>query len=392
MEQQELEQLVGEAEARGGGLVLSVGQQPRAVLLTVERYNLLAGKSEQGSANISAVAVPNYQPGVPPKQLSRVLVTGGAGYIGAHTVRELIASGYVVTVLDDLSTGRRENVPDGVELVVGDCGDRELLRGLLARGFDACLHFAASLEVEESVRDPARYYEQNVVKTAALISELLNAGCTRFVLSSTAAVYGTPEQVPVPETARTRPDSPYGFSKLLAERTVRYFSDYAGLQAISLRYFNAAGCDPGAGISSTHRSHLIPLVLEAAAGLRPEVTVHGSDYPTHDGTGVRDYVHVSDLARAHVLALSNVGRLSPYRVYNIGTGRGYSVREVIATAAEVTGRMVPMVVGPRRPGDAAAIVADATAARTELGFEPRYSDLSTIVFHAWELFQKQLEL
>lgn len=384
MNPSELEELIRQAGERGGGLMLSVGGRPQAVVLTVERYNELLAVPQGAVASSEPAAEPPAQAG------QSVLVTGGAGYIGAHAVRELLSAGHRPVVLDNLSTGLREHVPDGVPFVEGDVADEALLGEVFSTfSIDAVMHFAASIEVEESVREPVRYLENNALGTARLLSAMERSNVRRIVLSSTAAVYA-PSEHPIAETDPTRPENPYGLSKLMAERLVHYYCRFSGFRGIVFRYFNAAGCDPKSGIASTHISHLMPIVLKVALGLNPSITVHGDDYATHDGTCVRDYVHVSDIARAHVLALGRLAQSpsenpgSTFELYNIGTGRGSSVREVVAAAAEVTGHMVPMEVGPRRQGDAPQLVADCRLAERELGFRATRSSLEGIVRDAWE--------
>jgi UDP-glucose-4-epimerase GalE len=318
----------------------------------------------------------------------RILVTGGAGYIGSHTVRQLVAGGHEVTVLDNLSNGHREAVPAD-RLVVGDLRDADAVSDLLTgRGIEAVVHFAAFTSVGESVADPDRYYANNLLGSLELLGCCRRAGVGRFVFSSTAAVYGVPERVPVTEAADLRPVNPYGNTKLAFERAL---ADYAAAYPFgycALRYFNASGAasDGGIGEDHTPETHLIPLVLQAATGRRPHVAVFGTDYPTPDGTCVRDYVHVDDLAAAHVLALGAIGPGSRL-VFNVGVGRGYSVREVIRTVEDVTGLTVPVVEGPRRAGDPPVLIADAAKLRAELGWRPRYDTLRPVVETAWRWHQ-----
>ena len=313
----------------------------------------------------------------------RVLVTGGAGYIGSHTVRLLLARGHDVTVLDSLVYGHRAAVPAD-RLVVGDMADPKVLDAALGRGADAVVHFAAFAYVGESVADPAKYYANNLVATLAVLDGCRRHGVQKFVFSSTCATYGVPTAVPITEAERQDPINPYGNTKLAVERAL---ADYAGAYPFgycALRYFNAAGASPDGTIGEDHdpETHLIPLVVAATTGKRPHVEVFGTDYPTPDGTCVRDYIHVDDLAEAHILALGKLGpgvRLK----YNVGTGRGYSVREVVRAVEEVTGLKVPVKEGPRRPGDPPELVADASKIRRELGWAPRYTDLRAIVETAW---------
>ena len=316
----------------------------------------------------------------------RVLVTGGAGYIGSHTVRLLVAGGHDVTVLDSLVYGHRAAVPEG-RLTVGDLSDPAVLDQVLP-GADAVVHFAAFAYVGESVRDPAKYYANNLVGSLALLDGCRRHGVQKLVFSSTCATYGVPDRVPITEDQTQAPVNPYGNTKLAFERAL---ADYAGAYPFgycALRYFNAAGASPDGGIGEDHdpETHLIPLVFEAATGKRPHVEVFGTDYPTPDGTCVRDYIHVDDLAAAHILALDKLGPGVGLR-YNVGTGRGYSVREVIRTAEAVTGLTVPVREGPRRPGDPPELVADAGKIRRELGWSPKYAELLPILETAWRWHQ-----
>lgn len=314
----------------------------------------------------------------------RILVTGGAGYIGSHTVRLLLAGGHEVTVYDNLDAGHKQAVP-AERLVVGDLRDIDHLDHLLVvNRIEAVVHFAAVAAVGESVTNPAKYYTNNLLYSLHLLDRCRRNGIGKFVFSSTAAVYGVPTEVPIPETAPLAPVNPYGNTKLAFERAL---ADYAGAYPFgycALRYFNAAGAaaDGSIGEDHTPETHLIPIVIQAATGKRPHVEIFGTDYPTPDGTCVRDYVHVDDLAAAHVLALA---KLTPGAklAYNVGLGRGYSVREVIRTVEEVTGKPVPVKEGPRRAGDPPALVARADAIRAELGWAPKFDDLKAIVESAW---------
>lgn len=313
-----------------------------------------------------------------------VLVTGGAGYIGAHTVRELARSGYEPVIYDDLSRGHREHV-EGYELIVGKVEDRESLsRALGSRKFDAVIHFAAESQVGESMTFPEKYFCRNVIGGLTLFSAMLEAGIKKLVLSSSAAVYGEPEKVPIPEDSPLAPTNPYGETKAMLERILDWYDKAYGFKSIRLRYFNAAGADPEGGIGEEHEpeTHLIPLVIRAAVTGEP-VKVFGTDYPTNDGTAVRDYIHVTDLARAHVLALEALERGEGSFAVNLGTGRGYSVMEVIKTVEKVTGRQVPYEIAPRRRGDPAVLVASSSKAEEWLGFELKHSSLEEIVGTAW---------
>lgn len=316
----------------------------------------------------------------------RVLVTGGAGYIGSHVVKALLTAGHEVVVVDNLRLGHREAVP-GVPLIQADLLDRPALDWLLATyPVEAALHFAALSQVGESQREPGRYAVNNVGGTATLLDALVAAGCRQFVFSSTAAVYGAPETQPITEEAPLEPTNTYGETKLFSERLLRRFEAAHGLRSVSLRYFNAAGADPGGELGEDHdpETHLIPLVLKAALGQREAVEIFGTDYPTPDGTCVRDYVHVTDLAEAHLLALGALAGGAATTSYNLGNGAGFSVREVLAVAERVTGRTLPVREGPRRPGDPPQLVASSARAEAELGWRPRFAALETIIGTAWE--------
>lgn len=317
----------------------------------------------------------------------KVLVTGGAGYIGSVTVETLLARGHEPIVLDDLSTGHRAAVPDGVPFVHGSVADADLVAyAVNDLGAEAALHFAAFSLVGESMTQPMKYFGNNTAGTLALLGSLTRWGVKRFVLSSTAAVYGTPSAVPIPETATLSPESVYGESKLLIERTLGWLARTTELGFAALRYFNAAGASALRGEDHRPESHLIPLTLQVAAGKREHIAVFGSDYPTPDGTAVRDYVHVLDLAEAHVLALEAL-QPSDARTYNLGNGRGYSVREVIDVCRKVTGADIPEVEAPRRAGDPPVLVADSSLARAELGWAPTREGLEEIVETAWAWHQ-----
>lgn len=314
----------------------------------------------------------------------RILITGGAGYIGCHTVRRLAAHGHDLTVFDNLSTGHAESVPPGV-LVRGDLLDADQVRAVLRnRKVDAVVHFAASAYVGESVRDPALYYRNNVFATINLLDGMRAAGVRKLVFSSTVATFGIPPALPITEDMPQRPINPYGQSKLAMEGALRDYSRAYGLGYVTLRFFNAAGASPDGDLGEDHdpEPHLIPLVIRAAMGLRPHIEVYGTDYDTPDGTCIRDYVHVEDLATAHVLALDKVTDGAGL-AYHLGSERGASIREVIATVEAVTGLKVPVTYGPRREGDPPALVASSELARRELGWRPAYTDLRAIVETAW---------
>lgn len=315
----------------------------------------------------------------------QVLVVGGAGYIGSHMIRRLYAAGIGVTTLDNLSSGHREAVTVG-DLVVGDLGDRQLLDELFDdTQFDGVMHFAAHIEVGESMVDPAKYYLNNVVRTQVLLDAMRAHGITNFIFSSTAAIFGEPVQERIDESHPKNPINPYGRSKLFVERMLADYDRAYGMKSICLRYFNAAGADPSGEIGECHdpETHLLPLVLRAASGRRDDIAVFGSDYPTHDGSCVRDYIHVNDLCDAHLLALRHLCDGGASAAYNLGNGNGFSVREVIETARSVTGRSIAVREADRRDGDPATLVADSARAQAELGWRPSRQDLATIVADAW---------
>jgi UDP-glucose 4-epimerase len=321
-----------------------------------------------------------------------ILVTGGAGYIGSHMVHELADAGEAVVALDNLATGFDWAVAEGVPLIVGDTGDQPLVASIIAEHkVEAVIHFAASTVVPESVAEPLAYYRNNTVNSRALIETAIKGGVRHFIFSSTAAVYGNPERMPVAEDAPTMPMSPYGASKLMTETMLRDAGHAHGLGYVILRYFNVAGADPKlrTGQSTRNATHLIKVATEAALGLRPKVDVFGTDYPTPDGTGIRDYIHVSDLARAHSDALHHLRAGGASLTLNCGYGHGFSVLEVIDTVKRVSGVDFRVEVAARRPGDPAQVVAAADRARTLLGWRPQLDDLSTIVSHALA-WQKKL--
>ncbi|MFE7890676.1 UDP-glucose 4-epimerase GalE [Streptomyces sp. NPDC057412] len=314
----------------------------------------------------------------------KFLVTGGAGYVGSVVAQHLLEAGNEVVVLDNLSTGFREGVPAGATFVEGDIRDAAKW---LDASFDGVLHFAASSQVGESVVKPEKYWENNVGGSMALLGAMREAGVRTLVFSSTAATYGEPAEVPIVESAPTLPTNPYGASKLAVDHMITGEAAAHGLAAVSLRYFNVAGAYGEHGERHDPESHLIPLVLQVAQGRRASISVFGDDYPTPDGTCVRDYIHVADLAEAHLLALK-AARPGEHLVCNLGNGNGFSVREVIETVRQVTGHPVPEVVAPRRGGDPAVLVASAATARERLGWNPSRTDLAGIVRDAWEFAQR----
>ncbi|WP_328364213.1 UDP-glucose 4-epimerase GalE [Streptomyces sp. NBC_00445] len=313
----------------------------------------------------------------------KCLVTGGAGYVGGVVAQHLLEAGHEVTVLDNLSTGFREGIPSGVTFIEGDIKDAAKW---LDSSYDVVLHFAACALVGESVVLPEKYWDNNVAGSMALLEAMRSAGVRKLVFSSTAATYGEPEQVPIVETAPTRPTNPYGASKLAVDHMITGEAAAHGLAAVSLRYFNVAGAYGAQGERHDPESHIIPLALQVALGKRDAVSIHGDDYPTPDGTCVRDYIHVADLAEAHLLAVK-AARPGEHLICNLGNGNGFSVREVIETVRQVTGHPVPEVVTARRGGDPAVLVASAGAARDRLGWSPSRADLAEIVADAWKFAQ-----
>ncbi len=318
-----------------------------------------------------------------------VLVTGGAGYIGSHVCLSLLDAGWGVVVVDDLSTGNRDLVPDGAVFIEGDIGDRETAAGALAdHRCRAVMHFAGSTIVPESVAEPLKYYRNNTCASRTLLDACVAAGVEGFIFSSTAAVYGNPETLPVDEDAELRPITPYGTSKLMTEWMLRDVSAATSMRTVALRYFNVAGADPGgrSGQSTPNATHLIKVACETACGKRDTMTIFGDDYDTPDGTCIRDFIHVTDLADAHVAGLNYLMGGGASAVMNCGYGRGFSVRQVIDTVEEVSGRPLPVTVGPRRTGDIAQIFAVTNRVREALDWTPRLDDLRTIVAsaYAWE--------
>ena len=318
-----------------------------------------------------------------------ILVTGGAGYIGSVTVDVLRASGETVVVLDDLARGHRAAVNESAALYVGQIGDRDLVAGIAREhGVDECVHFAALAYVGESVTDPRRYFENNIGEGLGLIGALLDTGVRRIVFSSTCATYGDPDRIPIPETQAQSPANPYGWSKLLIEAALRSYASPYGLRSVSLRYFNAAGATERLGEHHEPESHLIPILLQAALGQRSHVSIFGDDYETPDGTAIRDYIHVEDLAHAHLAALRYLRAGGDSTALNLGTGRGHSVLEVLQAARRITGHAIEARREARRAGDPARLVADPSRAQDLLSWAPRAADLEVIVQSAWDWHRK----
>src|SRR5271166_1600057 len=316
----------------------------------------------------------------------RILVTGGAGYIGSVVAGELLQAGHDVIVFDNLSRGHRQAVPKNAELVVGDLADRARLDQMLSsRAIDAVMHFAALIEAGESMKTPEKFFRNNTANALTLLEAMLAHGVKRFVFSSTAALFGNPERTPIEEDDPLRPTNAYGESKLLVERMLAWFHQIHGLRYSNLRYFNAAGASrPAQGEAHQPETHLIPRILQVALGRAQHVNIFGTDYPTPDGTCIRDYIHVSDLARAHLLALEALARAnSSPLIYNLGNGQGFSVREVVEVARKVTGHPVPVIESPRRAGDPAVLIASSGKIRRELDWQPKFADLKSIVASAW---------
>jgi len=316
----------------------------------------------------------------------KLLVTGGAGYVGSVCTAHLVEVGHEVVVLDNLSTGHRDAVPDAARFVEADLA--QAAGDVLAEGFDGVLHFAAKSLVGESVQRPELYWRGNVVTAVELLDAMVRNGIPRLVFSSTAATYGEPDQVPIPEDAPTRPTNPYGASKLAIDDAIGSYARAHGLAATSLRYFNVAGAHGRFGERHTVETHLIPLVLQVAMGQRDTAQIFGDDWPTPDGTCIRDYIHVDDLATAHLLALAKAVP-GEHAIYNLGSGSGFSVREVVEVCRTVTGHPIPVTIAPRRGGDPAVLVASSAAAIAALGWHPEKADLTTIIGDAWRFTQEQ---
>jgi len=320
----------------------------------------------------------------------RALVTGGAGYIGSVTAGQLLEAGHQVTVVDDLSRGHREAVPQGAELVVADLADRSRLEPLFReKRFEAVLHFAAFIEAGESMKSPETFFRNNTANALAILEMMLAHGVRKFVFSSTAALYGNPARTPIEEDDALQPTNAYGESKLLVERMLAWLNRIHGLRYASLRYFNAAGAaSPDHGEAHQPETHLIPRLMYVALGRQPSSEIFGTDYPTPDGTCVRDYIHVSDLAAAHLLALNALERADRL-IYNLGNGKGFSVREVVEGVRRVTGHAIPIKESPRRPGDPAVLIASSEKIRRELHWTPKYPELDAILKSAWDWHRRR---
>ncbi|MBD2292093.1 UDP-glucose 4-epimerase GalE [Anabaena sphaerica FACHB-251] len=327
-------------------------------------------------------------------QKPTILVTGGAGYIGSHAVLALVQAGYQVVILDNLVYGHRDLVEQvlQVKLIEGDIEDRPLLDHLFkTHNIEAVMHFSAYAYVGESVTDPDKYYRNNVVATLTLLEAMLSASIKKFVFSSTCATYGVPQFIPITEDHPQNPINPYGATKLMVERILSDFDVAYGLKSVRFRYFNAAGADPSGLLGEDHNpeTHLIPLVLQTALGKRESISIFGTDYPTPDGTCIRDYIHVSDLADAHILGLEYLLQGGASEVFNLGNGNGFSVKEVIAAAQEVTGINIPVQECDRRPGDPPSLIGSSEKARKILNWQPQYPGINDIVAHAWNWHQKR---
>jgi len=320
----------------------------------------------------------------------KILVTGGAGYIGGTVARLLLEQGHAVTVYDNLCHSKRLAVSNRADFVQGDLADRTLLEATLNRGrFDGVMHFAALIEAGESMKRPEIYFRNNTASTLTLLEAMLATGHDRLVFSSTAACYGEPETTPILETAKLEPTNPYGESKLLVEHMLRWINQSHGLKCASLRYFNVAGAIDGYGEAHEPESHLIPLILDVALGRRSSIKIFGKDYPTKDGTCIRDYIHVHDLANAHLLALNALSDSRSRLIYNIGNGQGFTVLEVIDSVRRVTGRPIAVEECPRRPGDPAVLVASSEKIKAELGWKPQFAELDQIIASAWKWHQQR---
>lgn len=321
-----------------------------------------------------------------------ILVTGGAGYIGSHTVKELLENKEDVVIIDNLETGHKQAVVGG-KLYVGDIRDGKTLEAIFKENrIDAVIHFAAYSIVGESVKNPSKYYDNNLNSTRILLDTMLKYGCNKIVFSSTAAVFGEPENIPILENDKMIPTNPYGQTKVAMEKMLKWYDEAYGIKYIALRYFNAAGADESGIIGEDHlpETHLIPILLDIATGKKEKILIYGDDYPTKDGTCIRDYIHVTDLANAHVLAIEKLKRVTESTSYNLGSGKGYSVKEVIDTVEEVTKKRIERKIVSRRMGDPAVLIASSEKAHKELGWKPKYNSLNTIIQTAWNFKKKHI--
>lgn len=390
MDNQYLLDLIKEVNSHEGGVVLNMDGKPEAVVLSLGKYNELIQKSEilKMKSEKDREEIQNIKE-IKSGAKDTVLVTGGAGYIGAHAVEELIRNGHEVVVVDNLSCGKRENVHEKAHFFEGDLGDVNFMRDIFAvHKIGAVMHFAASIEVAESVKQPVKYLQNNLVNTINLLNVMLEFEVKNIIFSSTCAVYGMHDSSKIKETDLVRPINPYGYSKLMAEKAIKYYSQYLGFKGIVFRYFNAAGCGADGKIKPTHKSHIIDNVLETALGNKACVEVYGNTHETFDGTGVRDYVHVCDIAKAHLEALRYF--TEPFQVFNIGTGKGFSVLEIISTASEVLNKIIPMEIKDKRAGDAAMLVADNKKILETWGFKPAQSSMENIIQTAWRQKSKSM--
>lgn len=316
----------------------------------------------------------------------KVLVTGGAGYVGSHAVRELLKNGHEVIVYDNLSKGFEESIPKDVKIIKGDLREHGLLDYVFqSNKFDAVMDFSGSTEVNESMKNPRFFYDNNLSSLLNLLDMMKRYDVKNIIYSSSASVYGQPKEIPVSEEHETRTNNVYGETKSVAEKMLKYFDEIHGIKFVSLRYFNAAGADFDGDIGENHNpeTHLMPIIFSTALGKRQNISIHGTDYETKDGTAVRDYIHVKDLSRAHILAMESLVSEGKSNTFNVGTGKGYSVKEIIEGSRKISGHEIPAVFSPRRQGDPAELVAHVGKIKKELGWEPRYSDLQTIIKTAW---------
>lgn len=322
----------------------------------------------------------------------KILIVGGAGYIGSHMVKILVESGHKVVVLDNLSNGYRDAVHQDAEFILGDLTEKNRLVEILGDGFDGVMHFASFIQVGESVNNPGKYYHNNLCNTLNLLDAMVHTNCKHIVFSSTAAIFGNPKTIPIDELHPKQPINPYGFSKLMVEQILSDYDIAHDIKSICLRYFNAAGAEPDGSLGERHNpeTHLIPLVLQVASGQREYIEIFGDDYDTPDGTCIRDYIHVMDLCNAHQLALNQLTEKNKSGSYNLGNGNGFSVKEVITAAENITGNKITAIVSPRRDGDPAQLIANSRRAINDLGWEPRYNKLEQIISDAWQWEKKSI--